>query len=325
MDIAATKNLSVDKSAKWHWLSPGFPDFEKKPVTANLSVSSLLRDLDGQLPANTALTVLVPEQISGLDGERIRLSRKVEWKIIPGKQKPTGVIPAQAGIQKTNTSNPESLDPRLRGDDETNKKNIDTIYLAIRYDEKHADAAIYFRATHAAWQAEQKAGEKEALDNADISSPIKPDITALVWLSNGELPTGIREWAMKGGTLIVSKDSVVPEIKSGVAAWRNEQGKVLMLVAPLGQGRILQWQQDLKPATMPELLDAGFPEQLKSLLQTKPFAPTQAFANSQTPLTGTKAGAETPQSLQSWFALLLALLFLFERWVANSARRWSAT
>ncbi len=303
VDIAATKRLSIDKAAKWHWLTPGFPDFDDKPNFSDIPTASLLRELDAQLPANADLTVVVPDQLSGLDGERIRLSRKVDWKIVPPS---------------------EMLDPHMFGDKDSKNNSVTPVRLALRHDEKHAGDAIYFRAVHAAWQAEQKTADKTALDSADISSPLKSEITALVWLSNNELPAGIREWADKGGTLLVSKDSVVPEIKSGAAAWRNEQGKVLLLATPLGQGRVLQWQQDLKPSAMPELLDADFPEKLKTLLQTKPAAPSLAFASSQTPLTGAKAGIETPQSLQAWFALLVVLLFLLERWFANSSRRWSA-
>ncbi|MGH8104902.1 MAG: BatA domain-containing protein [Arenimonas sp.] len=294
-DIDAAKNLFVKQENEWHWLSPGFPDFKEKPVAVNIPISSLLRELDARLPANTTLTVVVPEQLSGLDGEHIRLSRKVDWKIVPGKM---SAMPT-----------PE---------------NTKTIRLAIRQDEKHADAAIYFRAVHTSWQSELKAEEKTAVDSSDISSPIKSEVTALVWLADGELPAGIREWTNKGGTLLVSKDSVVPEIKSSVAAWRNGQGTALVLAAPLGKGRILQWQQDLKPAAIPELLDVDFPEHLRSLLQSKPSAPTQALANFQTPLVGAKASPETPQSLQIWLALLVALLLLIERWLANSSRRWTA-
>ena len=239
--------------------------------------------------------MVVPETLSGLDGERVRLSRKVDWKIVPG------ALPV--------TKYSEQGRP---------------IRLAIRHDEKHNNDAIYFRAAHAAWQAEQKANEKDELDSGDISSALKPDRSALIWLSATGLPSGIRDWVSKGGTVVVSKETAVAEMKSGVTVWRSEQGKVLATVAPIGRGRILQWQQALKPEAMPELLDADFPDKLKFLLQTKPAAPTRAFAKLQTPLTGAETGPEAPQSLQTWLALLIALLFLLERWLANSSRRWSA-
>jgi len=315
-DVGAAKNLPSTKQSEWHWLSPGFPEYEKRPDTTNTPVSSLLRELDAQLPANTTLTLVVPESLSGLDGERIRLSRKVDWKIVP----------AQAGTQRLIAPDPKSLGPRLRGDDELiGNDDLAPVRLAIRHDEKHIDAAIYFRAAHATWQMEKKADEKDSLDSGNISSPLPQNRTALIWLTAGELPAGIREWTKKGGTLLVSKDAVVPEMKSGVSAWRNEQGASLILSVPLGQGRVMQWQQDLKPAAMPELLDADFPQRLTALLQTKPLPPTRAFAKSQTPLLGAKAGPEAPRSAQIWLALLIAFLFLVERWFANASRRWSAT
>ena len=294
-EVSAANNLPLPKASEWHWLTPGFSDFENTPVVTNLSISSLLRELDAQLPANTALTIVAPEDLAGLDGERIRLSRKVDWNIV------AGTAPATKASE-----------------------NATPIRLAIRYDKAHADSAIYFRAAHAAWQAELKTNQKQLLDAADIASSLKPDRTALIWLASGALPAEIREWVHRGGSVIVSKDALLPEIKSSAVAWRNGQGKALARVTALGNGRILQWQQALKPETMPELLDASFPEHLKTLLQITPPAPTRAFTNSQTPLTGAKAFPEAPRSLQIWFALLIAGLFLVERWLANSARRWSA-
>jgi len=293
-DMNAVKDSVSNKKSEWHWLAPGFPDFEEKPVIANLNIGSLLRELDAQLPATTSLTLIVPEHISGLDGERIRLSRKVDWKIVPG------AMPAVPAIE---TKTP--------------------IRLAIRYDDAHADASIYFRAVQLTWQHDQKASERDSLDAANISTILKPGRNALVWLATGELPSEIRDWVNKGGTIIVSKETRAPEMKPGVPVWRNEQGRVLLRAAPMGQGRILQWQQALKPEAMPELLDAGFPAYLQAVLESAPSAPTRALATSQTPLSGAKIFAEAPASLQTWIALLIAILFLLERWLANAPRRWS--
>jgi len=322
-DVGAAKDLPDAKQSEWHWLSPGFPEYEMKVDSSTIAFSSLLRELDAELPANTSLTIVMPELLAGLDGERIRLTRKVDWKIVPAIQ--TTVVPAQAEIQRRIAPDPKSLGPRLRGDDELiGNDDLAPIRLAIRHDDKHLDATIYFRAAHAAWQTSKNPDQKDTLDSADISSALQQNRSALIWLASGELPPNIRQWTEKGGTILVSKETLVPEMKSSVSAWRNEQGASLIRVAPLGQGRVLQWQQDLKPAAMPELLDPDFPEQLSLLLQTKPLAPTRAFATSQTPLMGAKAGPEAPQSLQIWLALLIAFLFLIERWFANASRRWSA-
>jgi len=294
-DINATKNSVLEKKSEWHWLSPGFPTFDAKPITNNLNPASLLRELDAQLPANTTLTVFVPEQISGLDGERIKLSRQVEWKIVPG----------------TMPVNPMTEDkPSIR--------------LAIRYDQAHNDASVYFRAAHTTWQGERKASEKDSLDADTLSVALKPGRNALIWLAAGPLPTEILDWVNKGGTIIVSKEALIPESKPGVPVWRNEQGEVLISATSMGQGRVLHWQQILKPDAMPELLDANFPSQLETLLSAAPVLPTRALAATQKPLTGAKVFAEAPMSLQLWLALLIASLFLLERWLANAPRRWSA-
>ena len=318
-----TSNLVLDKKAKWHWLAPGFPAFEEKINSTNIPISSLLRELDSALPANTKITVLLPEQLSGLDGERVRLSRNVVWKIIPAavvSDNKNSVIPAQAGTQRltpAKTTEAKSLDPRLRGDDEN-------IHVAIRFDAAHKASTIYFRAAHTAWQSAPEANKKDLLDIADPSASIKSDRTALIWLAAGELPASVREWISKGGTAIVAKDTLVPEIKSSATAWRNNKGESLVRMTALGEGRILQWQQALTPNAMPELLDADFPEHLKTLLLPTAQAPERAFAKTQTPLTGAPHGTDAPQSLQIWLALLIALLFLLERWLANSPRRWAA-
>lgn len=294
-DLSAAKDLPADTSSEKHWLAPGFPELEDAPEKTTPPLSSLLRELDARLPANTRLTVIVPQEVSGLDGELVRLSRKVDWKIVPGKMTPASSLGKTAPLR-----------------------------LAIRHDRMHENDVMYFKAAHAAWQSQQKSGEKESLDIADIDAPVKPDRTSLIFLSGGELPRDIREWVVKGGNVLVSKDSVIPEMKNSVPVWRNEEGKVLLRLARSGQGSILQWQQALKPQVMPELLDTEFPVRLEMLLRTPADAPATAFAASQEPLTGARAPAEMPRSLQTWLALFIAFLFLLERWLANSPRRWSA-
>jgi hypothetical protein len=299
VDIDAVKKRSFEKSSQWYWLAPGFPDYAEQIIFSEVSISSLLRELDAQLPENTQITVIVSEKLSGLDGERIRLSRKIDWKIIANKK--TVAIPAKESAEITTTG---------------------TIRLAIRFDQQHADSLVYFRAAHAAWQLDEN--KKSALDVADTALALKSDYNTLIWLASGELPTAVREWASKGNTVVVAKDTVVAEIKSGTAAWRNPQGKIVLQSSAIGRGRVLQWQQDLKPAAMPELLEADFPARLQSLLQAMPTPPSQAYAASQTPLKTNAVWPKPPQSLQTWLALLIVLLFMLERLLASSARRWSA-
>jgi hypothetical protein len=294
-DISMMKKSFTEKNTQWHWLTPGFPEYKNKPDTTKIPVASLLRELDAQLPANTRVTIFTPEALSGLDGDRIRLSRKVDWQVTSGN------MPA---VDMT-----EAITP---------------IHLAIRHNENHADALIYFRAAFSAWQSTTSDAKNNPLDEASTSTTLNKKTNALIWLAGGELPNDIRDWVAQGGALIVTKDCIFKEAASSVVAWRNQQGQALARTSVLGRGHIVQWQQALSPSTMPALLEPTFPEQLKQLLRPTTVITTRALANSQTPLVGAKPWPEMPQSLQPWI-IIITLLFMLERWLANSSRRWSAT
>jgi hypothetical protein len=299
VDSDAINTLAFEKSSQWHWLAPGFPDYAQKIDVSDFPISSLLRELDAQLPENTKLTVIVPETLGGLDGERIRLSRKVDWKVFASKK--TETIPVKEKLET---------------------KNTDTIRLAIRFDQQHAESLVYFRAAHAAWQLDEN--KKTVLDIADTAAALPSDHNTLLWLASGELPIDVRGWISKGNTLIATNDIAIAEMKSAVPVWRDQHGNILLLSAGLGHGRVLQWQHALKPSMMPELLEADFPLRLQSVLEATPIPPSKAYAATQAPLSATIAWPKPPQSLQSWLAVLIVLLFMLERWLASSARRWSA-
>lgn len=81
MDAAALRGTAEE--GNWHWLAPGFPAIDQAPPASSASLPSLLRELDAQLPAGTALTVHVPDPLPGLDGARLQLSRDVQWHTQP--------------------------------------------------------------------------------------------------------------------------------------------------------------------------------------------------------------------------------------------------
>src|SRR3546814_3381576 len=66
------------------------------PLANGPSFSSLLREMDATLPAGTPLTVLVPPVLVGADAERPRLSRQVEWRVVPGSDSTASDAPAPA-------------------------------------------------------------------------------------------------------------------------------------------------------------------------------------------------------------------------------------
>ena len=86
-------------------------------------------------------------------------------------------------------------------------------------------------------------------------------------------------------------------------------------------GVCLRFAQAVDPATMPGLLDPDFPSRLRDLLQPPP-APRRIAAADLTPSTGADAWPPTPRDLRPWWALLVALAFALERWMAAAALLW---
>ncbi|MDC8013597.1 BatA domain-containing protein [Tahibacter soli] len=86
-DLAQARRLA-DANASWHWVAPGFPAIgatgAAPDVDARASISSLLRELDANLARETALTVVAPADLGGLDAERIALGRAVQWQVVAG-------------------------------------------------------------------------------------------------------------------------------------------------------------------------------------------------------------------------------------------------
>ncbi|MEK0267367.1 BatA domain-containing protein [Stenotrophomonas rhizophila] len=72
-----------DAEGDWRWLAPGFPALADGAPAPHQPLASLLRELDQRLPAGAPLTVYVPDPMPGLDGERPRLSRAVNWRPVP--------------------------------------------------------------------------------------------------------------------------------------------------------------------------------------------------------------------------------------------------
>lgn len=93
LDAAALRGTA--DGGNWHWLAPGFPAIDEAPPTSGASLPSLLRELDAQLPAGTALTVHVPDPLPGLDAARLQLSREVQWhpQPLPPTPRQTAVAP----------------------------------------------------------------------------------------------------------------------------------------------------------------------------------------------------------------------------------------
>ena len=274
--------------AQVRWLAPGFPAIERAQADLRVPVSSLLRELDATLPKEASLTVLVPERLAGADGERPRLSRAVDWRVVPDAGPPP---------------DPARLPPPV---------------FAIRHDAGHSASVRYLRAAAQSWQADDTAKAVDVAEAADAPLPGRDGV--LAWLRAEALPGDVVRWVEQGGQVLLAADAAQAMPPAAVAVWRDAAGQPLLEAAPLGEGRVLRFARALEPRAMPQLLDPGFPRRLREGLQPV-AAPTVAAADAHAPRTGAAAWPQPPRDLQPWLAVLAALLALLERWLATSRRR----
>ncbi len=296
---AAVRAAAGTDRARLHWLAPGFPALDDAPAPqAPQPLASLLRELDATLPAGTPLTVLVPDVIDGADAQRARLSRSVDWRIVPG----TETSPARGPSARE----PAADAPPLR--------------LEVRA-AADAEGLRYLRAAGAAWRMAEPAS---AVRVAAPGDALPPGTRNTAWLAPGPVPDAILAWVRDGGRLLL-RAGASPDTPAQVnALWIDARGDVLVRGTTLGRGRLMQFTRPLTPAAMPELLDAGFPSQLRMLFSDAPAAPARVAARDYAPTPGAAPWPQPQRPLAAWLALLAGLLFLLERWLASGPRREAA-
>jgi hypothetical protein len=275
--------------ARLHWLAPGFPELDQEPPTGALPFASLLRQLDAELPANVALTVFVPEQLQGADALRPKLSRAVQWKIVPG------AMPAPKPVAAT------------------------TPLLTVRHAPDRTDAVRYLRAAAVALQPATAASTN--FSSALVGQPLPVDTQAIAWLAPGPLPAAIVDWIKTGGTALLDAEAEFKFPEASTVYWRDGTGAALVEGAPLGEGRVLRFTRPFNSTAMPQLLEPDFPRQLRELLQSPAPLPSRVMAGDYMPITGGANYAQPPRDLQPWLALLIALLLILERWLATRRSR----
>jgi len=289
VDVAKAQQVDVAKGARWHWLAPGFPALSKAPAASDVSVMSWLRELDAALPADVALTVIVPEQLDGVDAQVPKLSRRVAWRVVPGAR--GSVAAPQRGAVPA---------------------------LAVRYAPQRADAVRYMRAAMRAWQAKVE-------DIGPATQPLARGTRQLAWLSPGAVPVDELAWARDGGMLLLDSQASVANAPPMVPLWRDASGVTLVEGAAFGKGRVLRFTSPLAPAEMPVLLDGAFPRELRAVLVSPGPAPSRVFASMHAPTTGALSAPPAPRDLQPWLLWLIGLVFAIERWFATAARRGVST
>lgn len=270
------------------WLAPGFPTIDQPLPTGVLPVASLIRQLDAEMPAGVPLTIVTPQVIEGADADRLRLSRKVNWRIVPG------AMPA----------------PR--------SQPVAMPLLSIRHDDQHRGGIRCLRAAALAWQP---AGRAATIDIGSLDAPLPEQRHVLLWLGGGSMPDGLTQWIARGGTALVASDMLVPADQPRASLWRDPLGEPLVEALSLGRWRLLRFTRPLTPAMMPVLLEAEFPAQLHAVLAPAPPAPARVAAADYAPLTGARAYDQPPQDMRPWLAMLIAALLIAERWLATRRNR----
>lgn len=269
--------------ARMVWLADGFPAVDAAPPPAPANIVSLIRQLDADLPPETPLDFVVPATLE-VDAERPRLSRTVGWRIVPQRRAQEAPSP------------------------------IAMPALTVRHDAASSDAARYFRAVVVAWAT------GDTLDIAPLDAPIAVQARHLIWLGKGPLPDAIARWIERGGTALVAHDVLLAGEGEPRVVWRDAVARPLAVSQRMGQGRAIRFTRALQPAEMPELVEPGFPDALAEMLSPTP-PPARVAATDHVPLSGVMAYPQPPHDLRPWLAILIALIFAVERWIATRQRR----
>ena len=289
---AGAARAAVGRGAHAVWLAPGLPDLGRPPPAGAPALPSLLRELDADLPAGASLTVLVPAVIERADAERPRLSRRVEWRVAPGRE----AAPAAA---------PVPAEPPL----------------ALRYAPGREEEVRPLRAAAAAWAAPPAPAR---IDAGPVALALPVDARRIVWAAPGPAPGALRRLVAGGAVALLTSEVGVAGWGAPVPLWRDAAGGVLAEGGALGRGRWRRFTRPLASETTPELLQPDVPARLHELLAEPPAPPARVRAPDYAPLLGGRAGGVTAQDLGPALALAAAAAFALERVLATRRRRAEA-
>ncbi len=281
-------SVETPEGARRVWLAPGFPEVGAGPTPSGGGTISLIRQLDAELAPETPLEIVLPAVLNDADSQRPVLSRQAGWR--------TAEPPRRTTL--------EAPEPPA---------------LTVRYGPDGEAAVRYFRAAATAWA---EPGTEPALDTETLDRPVPRDARQVVWLDASVPPKAVIDWIRGGGTALLIEGARVPLDVAPRPVWTDGEGQPIATLGRLGQGRVLQLTRPLTPEAMPQLLEPDFPDRLAELLA--PAAePSRVVAADHTALTGA-AWPQPPLDVRPWLALLIALVFAGERWLATNRARGPA-
>lgn len=131
------------------------------------------------------------------------------------------------------------------------------------------------------------------------------------------MPATLLDWVKHGGTVLLSASAPSPAADALLPQWQADDGRVLLTAGRWGVGQVYRFAQPLTAETMPEVLEASFPDTLQAHLQPQTQQPQRAFAMHYQPQRAEPGYVQAAMDIRPWLALLIALLFALERWLAT--------
>lgn len=279
LDPATLPAPAVGRAPERRWLAPGFPALDTPAPQEPVPVASLLRELDTRLPPQVAVSAWVPRELAGLDAERVRLSRELEWQVVDGAVR--------------NVATPASPPP---------------VAIAIRHEDPADPALPFVEAAIAAWNVSEP--DRYRVDRGRTDAALPADTDWLVWIG-GEPPAAILDWVREGGHALV-----LPVSSLELAAGAGPAPALPTERRSTGRGVLVASSVPLRVDTWPSLLDAGFAAQLRELLQGAPPAPDRGDAAALRPRSDGPRLPPPAYPIGDWVALAIAGLLLAERLLA---------
>lgn len=172
-----------------------------------------------------------------------------------------------------------------------------------------APAARVFQALAQAWRPD----DADALRQMDTAAASRAD-AVIAWWAQAAPPA---DWlaARTGRVVLLGSDASQQE-----QAWETVPNDAAFEHAACGAARCLRVVGPFDPARNPTLLEPDFPARLQALLRPLP-APSRVAAVDLAPDVVAATYPVVPRDLRPWWALLVALVFALERWMAASPRR----
>ncbi|MDB5971702.1 MAG: hypothetical protein JWQ90_4152 [Hydrocarboniphaga sp.] len=223
--------------------APATPDHPVHQLGPDAPASQL-RQIDAELPAGAALTVIVPEIVAGLDAERLRLRPELHWKIVPGE------TPA--------ADQPAPLKISIRGDGADQAESA-TVQALLQ-----------------AWQSQGRAIEIEAAAQ-DVA--LKPDTGLLFWLGGRPTPA-VERWIAQGGRALLSRQA---DAVASDAIWSIQtqgRGRSVRLAAAFDATRVAALREPQIPAQLAALL---LPEPMVDRAASAAVAPLAGAPSGKAP------------------------------------------